>query len=634
MAEEQLTFQAEVSRLLEIVAKSLYSQKEVFLRELISNASDACDKLRYAAITEPALTADDPDFKITLTIDKAARTLTVADNGIGMSRDDLVDNLGTIARSGTLGFLDNLTGDAGQDINLIGQFGVGFYSAFMVANQVEVISRRAGTEQTWRWVSDGRGTFTIGEAEGHARVTRVIVHLSDGEDEFLEPHRLRHIVKTHSDHIAIPVELAPVAGDDTATGDDAPGPETLNQASALWARPKSEIEAADYTEFYRHVSHAFDEPLLTVHYQAEGVIEYAALLFVPTSRPFDLFHPDRKHHVKLYVRRVFVAEEADGLVPPYLRFLRGVVDSQDLPLNVSREMLQGSPLIAKIRQGLTKRVLGDLKKKATDDADGYATFWDAFGPVLKEGLYEDADQRDALLPLARFRSTAGDGWVSLDDYIGRMRPGQDAIYYVSADDEQTARQSPQLEGFRAKGVEVLLLTDPVDEFWLPAVSAFQDKPFKSVTRGGADLAGIEAPDGAEPTPDGAETTGIDGLIARFKLALGDAVKDVRTSQRLTDSPVCLVADDGDMDMHLERMLRQHKQLERAAPRILEVNAGHPLVMRLATGAAATAVDGDVARRIDDIAHVLLDQARIMEGETIPDPAAYGRRLTDLLAHTV
>ena len=629
MAEEQLAFQAEVSRLLEIVAKSLYSQKDVFLRELISNASDACDRLRYAAITQPDLIADDPDFRVVLTADKAARTLTVADNGIGMSRDDLVENLGTIARSGTLGFLDALTGDAPQDLNLIGQFGVGFYSAFMVAKQVEVVTRRAGTDQGWRWVSDGHGTYTIGEAEKAERGTRIVVHLADGEDEFLEPHRLRQIVKTHSDHVAIPVLLDPAAdAAEEATR------ETLNQASALWTRPKSEIGEGDYTEFYRHVAHAFDEPLLTVHYRAEGMIEYAALLFVPSQRPFDLFHPDRKHHVKLYVRRVFVAEEAGGLVPPYLRFLRGVVDSQDLPLNVSREMLQGSPLVTKIRQGITKRVLGDLKKRADDDAEGYAKFWEAFGAVLKEGLYEDSEQNGSLLPLVRFRSTQADGWVSLDDYVGRMKPGQDAIFYISADTEEAARKSPHLEGFKAKGVEVLLMVDPVDEFWLPAARAYQDKPFKSVTRAGADLGTIADPEGQERAEQPPVAAGIDGLIARFKLTLGDAVKDVRTSDRLTDSPVCLVADEGDMDMHLERLLRQHRQIDQAAPRILEVNPRHPLVTKLATGAAATTADGDVAGRIDDMAHVLLDQARILEGEPVPDPAAYSRRLSTLLAHAV
>ncbi|MCB9960160.1 MAG: molecular chaperone HtpG [Rhodospirillaceae bacterium] len=627
MSEEQMTFQAEVSRLLEIVAKSLYSQKEVFLRELISNASDACDRLRYAAIAEPDLLAGDGEFKITLSVDKGARTLTVADNGIGMGREELIENLGTIARSGTLGFLDSLTGDNRQDINLIGQFGVGFYSAFMVAKQVEVLTRRAGGDAGWRWVSDGHGSYTIGEADVPLRGTRVVVHLADGEDEFLDPQRLRHIVKTHSDHIAIPVILAPPAGEDGE-------PETLNRASALWTRPKSEVSDSDYTEFYRHVAHAFDEPLLTVHYRAEGVIEYSALLFVPTRRPFDLFHPDRKHHVKLYVRRVFVSDEAEGLVPSYLRFLRGVVDSQDLPLNVSREMLQGSPLVAKIRQGITRRVLADLKKKAADDADGYAEFWDAFGAVVKEGLYEDTDQREALLPLVRFRTTAAEGWVALDDYVARMRPGQDAIYYVSADTEQAARQSPQIEGFRAKGVEVLLLTDPVDEFWLPAVGRFQEKPFKSVTRGGADLGSIAPPEGAEPEPEKPEPAGIDGLIARFKLALGDAVKDVRVSHRLTDSPVCLVADDSDLDMHLERLLRQHNQLDKAAPRILEVNPNHPLVVRLASGAAATSADGATAGRVEDIAHLLLDQARILEGEAIPDPAGYARRLSGLLAQVV
>ncbi len=648
MTEERLHFQAEVGRLLEIVAKSLYSHKEVFLRELISNASDACDRLRYAALTEPALTADGAPFKITLTADKTARTLTVADTGIGMNRDELVGLLGTIARSGTLAFLDRLTGDERKDVALIGQFGVGFYSAFMVASQVEVVTRKAGESQGWRWASDGKGEFTIGEAEGGEtaggeaagevpRGTRVILHLAEGEDEFLEPHRLRQIVKTYSDHIPIPVVLTGEAKDGQPAEE-----ERLNRAAALWTRPKSEITADDYKEFYHHVGHGFDDPWLTVHYRAEGKIEYTALVFVPSAAPFDLFHPERKHRLKLYVRKVFVADAAEGLLPPYLRFLRGIVDSEDLPLNISREMLQNNPLVARIRQGLTKRVLSDLAKKAAEDPAGYAGFWTQFGAVLKEGLYEDFEQRETLLGLVRAASTAvgsvaeaagsaTSGLVGLDDYIGRMKDGQEAIYYITGDDIDTLRKSPQLEGFRARGVEVLLLTDPVDEFWLPSIGTYKDKPFKSVTRGGADLARIKAAEAdqgeeAPPPPDG-----LSALIARFKVALQDEVKDVRTSERLTDSPVCLVADEGDMDMHLERLLKLHKQLQDGAKRILEVNPRHPLVARLIDLAGAKeGVDAGAAVQIDEMAHLLLDQARIVEGEHLPDPAAFSRRLASAL----
>ncbi|WP_225768093.1 molecular chaperone HtpG [Inquilinus sp. Marseille-Q2685] len=609
--DETLTFQAEVSRLLDIVAHSLYSQKEVFLRELISNASDACDRLRYAAITAPELSAGDADYRITLSVDPKARTLTVADNGIGMGREELVGNLGTIARSGTRAFIETLSGDAKKDVGLIGQFGVGFYSAFMVSREVEVFSRKAGEDQGWRWISDGKGAFTVGAAEDVARGTRIVLHLSEGEDEFLSPLRLRQIVKTHSDHIAIPIVLL---GEDGKT-------ETLNRASALWTRPKSEITADEYKEFYHHAAHAFDEPWLTAHWKAEGAIEYSSLLFVPSSQPFDLWEPERKHRVKLYVRRVFVTEAAEGLIPPYLRFLRGVIDSEDLPLNVSRELLQSNPTVAKIRQGVTKKILAELGRKAKDDAESYAKFWTAFGAVLKEGIYEDREQRDALLPLLRFRSTKGDGLVSLEEYVGRMRPGQDAIWYITGDDAAALARSPQLEGFRARDVEVLLLTDPVDEFAVPSLGEFQGKPFKSATRGGADLSKIEAPAEA-PKPEAGE--GVDELVAALKLALADQVKDVRASQRLTDSAVCLVADEGDTDLHLERLLKQHRRVDASSKRILEVNPGHPLIRRLAERAAAKDA------QLEDCAFLLLDQARIVEGEPLPDPAAFSRRLSDAL----
>jgi len=617
MSEERLQFQAEVGRLLDIVAKSLYSHKEVFLREIISNASDACDRLRYAALTEPGLTADDSGFKIRLSVDKEARTLAVADNGIGMSRDDLIDMLGTIARSGTLAFANQLTGDAQHDMALIGQFGVGFYSTFMVADHVEVFTRRAGESQGWRWTSDGKGEFVVAESDdAPARGTRVVVHLAEGEDEFLEPGRLRQIVKTYSDHIALPIVL--VDGDKE---------ETLNQASALWTRPRSEITDEQYKEFYHHVGHAFDDPWLTIHYRAEGKIEYTALLFVPSVAPFDLYHPERRHRLKLYVRRVFVNDSAEGLLPPYLRFLRGLVDSEDLPLNISREMLQNNPLVARIRHGLTRRVLTEIGKKAKDEPEAYAAFWDQFGSLIKEGLYEDHENRDTLLELVRCRTTGADGLVSLDTYVERMKEGQEAIFYITGDELEALRKSPQLEGFRARGVEVLLLTDPVDEFWIPAVGTFKDKPFKSVTRGGADLAKIKpAEDKAAEEQEQPPPEGIDALIARFKIALQNDVKDVRPSDRLTDSPVCLVADEGDMDMHLERLLKQHKQLDMTARRILEVNPRHPLIQRLAGLAGA---DADAAR-IEEMAHLLLDQARIIEGEQLPDPAAFSRRLAQAL----
>jgi molecular chaperone HtpG len=615
-AVETRSFEAETSRLLDIVAHSLYSEKEIFLRELISNASDACDRLRYAALTEPNLVAGDAFYRVVLTPVKSSRTLAIADNGIGMNREELIENLGTIARSGTAAFVNAMSGDSKKDLSLIGQFGVGFYSAFMVADQVEVLSRKAGDEQGWRWASDGQGTFTVEPAPEVKRGVKITLHMREDAQEYLEPHRLRQIVTTYSDHIALPIVLA-----------DGNKEETINTASALWTRPRADITEEQYKEFYHHVGHGFDEPWLTLHAKAEGTLEYTYLLFVPSSKPFDLFDPDRKTRLKLYVRRVFITDEGTELVPSYLRFLRGIVDSEDLPLNVSREMLQANPMVARMRQQLVRRVLSELGKKATDAPEEYAKFWDNFGAVLKEGLYEDREQRDTLMGLARFRSTTREGLVSLDQYIEAMRPGQDAIYTITGDNLDLVAKSPQLEGFRAKGVEVLLLTDPIDEFWMPAVGPYKEKPFKSATRGGADLAKIEAPDGEKDDAEKPEPPAkLASLIAIFKLALGDAVKDVRGSERLTDSAVCLVADEGDMDMHLERLLKAHRQLDTSAKRILEINPRHRLIERLAASVGETGASD----QLSEFAWVLLDQARIVEGEPLPDPAAYARRLAGLL----
>jgi molecular chaperone HtpG len=616
MTTEKRSFQAEVSRLLDIVAHSLYSEKEIFLRELISNASDACDRMRYLALTQPELAAD-AQYRVTLIPDKTAKTLVVDDNGVGMSHDELVENLGTIARSGTAAFVKNLSGDAKKDMALIGQFGVGFYSAFMVAKQVEVVSRKAGEEKAHRWVSDGQGEFTVESAEKAGRGTTIILHLRDGEDEFLEDHRLRHIVHRWSDHIALPIVLK--------KGDEE---ETLNRASALWTRPKNEITAEQYKEFYHHVAHAFDEPWLTLHNRAEGVLEYTTLLFVPGQKPFDLFDPARKARVKLYVRRVFITDEAEGLLPAWLRFLKGIVDSEDLPLNVSREMLQNNPVITKMRAQIVKRVLAELEKKAKDAPDEFAKFWGDFGAVLKEGIYEDFEHRDALLNLARFRSTTAEKLTTFEDYVGRMKPGQDAIYYVPGDTPEQALRSPHLEGFRAKDIEVLLLTDPVDEFWVTSVGEWKGKKLKSVTRGGADLSKIE---GAETKDEKAESEkkeapNVGSLLAIFKLALSDTVKDVRTTDRLTDSAVCLVADEGDVDIHLERLLRQHKHVDKLSKRILEVNPRHKLIERL----AATVGKDGAGDQLQEMAWLLLDQAKILQGETLDDPTAFARRLSNAL----
>jgi len=612
---ETRSFQAEVSRLLDIVAHSLYSEKEIFLRELISNASDACDRLRYAALTEPSLAEGEANYRVVLTPVKSSRTLTIADNGIGMNHDELVENLGTIARSGTAAFMSQLTGDTGKDVSLIGQFGVGFYSAFMVAEKVEVLSRKAGESEGWRWISDGKGSFTIEPAPDVPRGARITLHLREGEDEYLEPHRLREIVKRYSDHIALPIVLA-----------DCSKEETINSASALWTRPRSDITEEQYKEFYHHVGHSFDEPWLTLHARAEGVLEYTFLLFVPSRRPFDLFDPERKPRLKLYVRRVFITDEGTELLPPYLRFVRGIVDSEDLPLNISREMLQSNPMVARIRQQLTRRILTELGKKAEEAPEEYANFWDSFGAVLKEGLYEDREQRDTILGLARFRSTTREGLVSLDDYLAAMRPGQDAIYTITGDNLELLKKSPHLEGFRARGIEVLLFTDPVDEFWVTAIGTYKEKPFKSATRGAVDLDKIAPADQKAPAEKPEPPAKLASLIAIFKLALGDAVKDVRSSERLTDSAVCLVADEGDLDIHLERLLKQHRQLDSAAKRILEVNPMHPLIARL----AASVGESGASEQLSEFAWLLLDQARIVEGEQLPDPSAFARRLASLL----
>jgi molecular chaperone HtpG len=632
MTAERHGFQAEVSRLLDIVAHSLYSDKSVFLRELISNASDACDRLRYLSLTQSGLLADDPDLKVTISIDKPGRRLVIADNGIGMSHDELIANLGTIAKSGSAQFMNELSAAAaGEDkkseekkVSLIGQFGVGFYSAFMVADRVEVTSRKAGETQAWKWESEGKGEFTVTPAEKSGRGTEIALHLRKDAEEWLDANHLGRVVTKYSDHIALPVRLL-----------DGKEDRHLNQAAALWTRPKSEITPEQYTEFYRHIGHAFDEPWATLHFKAEGKIDYTGLLFIPGAKPFDLFHPDRKQSLKLYVKRVFITDHCEDLLPAWLRFVKGIVDSEDLPLNISRETLQANPLIAKIRAALIKRVLGELQKIAENEPERYAKFWANFGAVLKEGIYEDESNRAALLKLARFRSTAKEGadnLVGLQDYIARMKPGQNAIYTISGDDLESLQRSPHLEGFRAKGVEVLLLTDPVDEFWTQSVGEFEGKPFKSATRGGADLDSIAKSEGEKTDKQGEpKAEGIDNLIALMKLTLKDAVKDVRISDRLTESACCLVAAEGDLDIHLEKLLRQHKKLETSLPRVLEINGRHPTVAALAKAISKNGSGGDT---VADACWLLLDQARIQDGETLPDPAAFARRLNAFMQKAV
>jgi len=615
---EKQSFQAEVGRLLHIVANSLYSDRDVFLRELISNASDACDKMRYEAQTNATL-GDDSAFRIEIRIDAGKGTLSIADNGIGMSRDELTENLGTIARSGTAAFMSQLEGKDGDDApaaSLIGQFGVGFYSAFMVADDVSVESRRAGATEAWVWRSDGLGEFSLAPGSREARGTEITLHLKkDAKKDYLDQDTLRRIVKMHSNHIGVPVVLIAQDGAE----------ETLNDASAIWTKPKSEITEEQYADFYHHVSSNFDEPALTIHARVEGKIEYALLLFIPSVQPFDLFDPARRHHVRLYVRRVFVGDEVEGLVPPYLRFLCGVVDSEDLALNVSREMLQSTPLVAKIRKDIAKRVLRELKKMADKDAEKFGGFWKEFGAVLKEGLYEDEESRKPILDIARFKTSAAGDPTTLADYVSRMKDGQEAIYYIVGDAD-TVAHSPQLEGFRKRGVEVLLLSDPVDDFWVNAIGDFEGKPFKSITRASTDLDGIAKDAEQEESESSEPSDEVARLIGLLKLSLKDRVKDVRASTRLTDSPMCIVADESGLDMHTERLLRQHGRIKEGTPRILEINPGHKAIASL----AAMAARKDAGTQVEDAAHVLLDQAMLLEGEMPPDVNAYSKRIVSLL----
>ena len=642
MTETVQPFEADVGRVLDLVINSLYKEREIFLRELISNASDACDKLRYQSLSQPELLGDDPELKIRILADEAEELLTVSDNGIGMDRDDLVENLGTIARSGTARFLSQLSGQQDHDLKLIGQFGVGFYSVFMVADRVVVRSRKAGADTGWLWASDGRNGYTVQEAPaGTPRGTSITLHLKADAKEFLDSWKIRQVVRTYSDHIGIPIvlESRPKAGD---TKTNLSAPEQINEASAIWTRPKSEITEEQYKEFYHHVAHAFDDPFARVHFAAEGALTYNALLFAPSTRPFDLHDPKRRHGVKLYVRRVFITADLDTLMPRYLRFVSGVVDSEDLQLNVSRETLQHGAVIAKMHKTLVRRMLDELAARAkaapaeeAPSADGeaekqatsYEDWWAEFGAVLKEGLYEDADNRVKLLDLARFRSTHGTGWVSLADYVGRMKEGQDAIYYISGESHTALRTSPQLEQALAKGVEVLLLDDPVDEFWLQEVKEFQNHQLRSLTRGEVDLSAIKGEAEPAKAEEALDDTELKRLIARLKASLGEEVTDIRVSKRLRDSAVCLVAEDHGLDLRLERFLKQHSQLDKLSKRVLEINGQHELTRRM----AGMSTDEAGGVQFDELARLLLDQARIVEGEPIPDPGAFSRRMSSFLA---
>ena len=628
-AEKQtLGFQAEVKQLLHLMIHSLYSNKEIFLRELISNASDAADKLRFEAINNSGLYENDPDLKIRLSFDKEARTLTISDNGIGMSRDEAIAHLGTIAKSGTKEFFSKLSGDQQKDAALIGQFGVGFYSAFIVADRITVESRRAGlpASEAVRWESAGEGDFSVESIEKPSRGTDIILHLREGEEEFLSTWKLQSIIRKYSDHISLPIQMQKEEWDadkkEMVTRDEM---ETINQASALWTRSKSDITPEQYTEFYKHVSHDFQEPLTYTHNRVEGRSEYTQLLYIPAKAPFDLWDRNKRGGIKLYVRRVFIMDDAEQLMPIYLRFVKGVIDSNDLPLNVSREILQESRDVKVIREGSTKRVLSMLEELANSEEqekkDKYTTFWNEFGQVLKEGIGEDSANKERLAKLLRFASTHNDSDVqnvSFADYVGRMKEGQDKIYYVTADSFLAAKNSPHLEIFRKKGVEVLLLTDRVDEWMLSFLTEFEGKELVSVAKGSLDLGKLE--DETEKKQKEDTEAEYRDLIEKMKSSLKDKAKDVRVTFRLTDSPSCLVADEDEMSTNLVRMLKAAGQSAPEMKPILEINPNHPLVQRMKYE------DG----KFDDWTHVLFDQAMLAEGGTLADPAAFVKRLNEML----
>lgn len=623
---ETLGFQTEVKQLLQLMIHSLYSNKEIFLRELVSNAADAADKLRFEALTQPALLEGDNELRVRVSFDADAHTVTIEDNGIGMSREEAIAHLGTIAKSGTSEFLRQLSGDQKKDSQLIGQFGVGFYSAFIVADQVDVFSRRAGAPaaEGVRWSSRGEGEFDIAAVEKTERGTRIVLHLKDGEHDFADGWRLRSILKKYSDHIGLPIQMpkeaAPVEGET-----DAPAVEweTVNRASALWTRPRTEVTDAEYTEFYKHVAHDHSDPLAWSHNKVEGKLEYTSLLYVPGRAPFDLYHREAPKGLKLYVQRVFVMDQAEQFLPLYLRFIKGVVDSNDLSLNVSREILQSGPVIDSMKSALTKRSLDMLEKLSKDKPEQYATFWKEFGQVLKEGPAEDYNNREKVAGLLRFASTRGEGdaqTVSLADYLGRMAEGQDKIYYLTGESYTQVRNSPHLEVFRKKGIEVLLLTDRIDEWLMGYLTDFDGKRFVDIARGDLDLGALESEEDKQAQESAAKDK--QALVERLKTALGDDVAEVRVSHRLTDSPAVLAIGEQDLGLQMRQILEASGQKVPESKPVLEINPGHPLIAKLDAEA-----DGE---RFDDLGRVLFDQAALAAGDSLKDPGAYVARLNKLL----
>jgi len=616
--KETLNFEAEVNQLLHLMVHSLYSNKEIFLRELVSNASDACDKLRFEALSNDKLMEQDSELAIQIEFDEKARTITVRDNGIGMSRDEVVEHIGTIAKSGTADFLKTLTGDQAKDSNLIGQFGVGFYSSFVVAEKVELLTRRAGSPaaDAVRWESTGESGYSLEAIEREVRGTEVILHLRKDEDEFLNAYQLRSLVGKYSDHIPLPIKM--LKNDDEGKPTDEW--ETVNKASALWVRPKKDVSDEEYKDFYKHVAHDFTDPLVWSHNRVEGKLEYTSLLYIPAKAPFDLFEPNQTHGIKLYVQRVFIMDDTEHLMPRYLRFVRGVIDSNDLPLNVSREILQSNRVIDSMRSGSVKKVLGLLKKIAKNEPKQYADFWGQFGKVLKEGPVEDFANKEEILKLLRFASTQNGSDaqdVSLDDYISRMKEGQDKIYYITADSYKAAKNSPHLEIFNKKGIEVLLMSERVDEWLMGQIQDFEGKSFQSVAKGELDLSALKGEE-----EDKEETEQDKSLLEKIKKTLSERVEDVRNSVRLTQSPSCIVLNEHDMAMYMQQLMKQAGQEMPTSKPVLEVNTGHPILKRMQ--------EEKDDKRFNEWASLLLDQAVLSEGGQLEDPAAFVRRMNDMM----
>ena len=629
MSNMEKKFEADTGKILDIVINSLYSEREIFVRELISNASDAIDKKKYLALTNKSINDTSDPFEIKIEVNSKENTIKISDNGIGMDEEDLINSLGTIARSGTKAFLEQFNkskDDKKEDVNLIGQFGVGFYASFMVADKVEVLSKKAGTDKSWKWISDGKSGYNIEKSDKTNSGTELILHLKKDAKEFLEGTRIQFVVRKYSDHISYPVKMLEVSKKDAKE-------ETINEASALWTRAPKDIKEKQYEDFFSHIGAGFGKPLLTMHNNTEGTVSYTNLLCIPSSKPFDLFNPDRKSSLKLYINRVFITDKCDNLIPAYLRFVKGIVDTQDIDLNVSREMLQNNPAVAKISKSLVGKILRELKKIADKDKAKYIQFWNEFGQVLKEGLYEDLERKDTLLELARFSNNENDDLISLEDYVNAMDKNQKDIYYIAADTKSQALSSPHLEGFKSKGIKVLVMADPIDQFWLSMAGQFKEKNFVSITQGEIDLDNIKS-DKKDPKNKDTKKDDVDkkftNLIAHLKASLGQNVKDIRLTSKLTDSPACLVADKGDMDVAMENLMKQRDPNYQGAPRILEINPEHALVEKM----NKLLSDKKHNNLVDDAGTLLFEQARMMEGKLPSDPTKFAKIMNNFLVKGV